>query len=100
MNHFTIRATDGLCLRVDPGDRCVQMVSQGAFGYLCILRPIINRSPVYIKSGAAYPFGGVEIEVLDFAMVEVGRQANAVVRQVRLFSQDCDVVYSRPSIVF
>jgi hypothetical protein len=55
---------------------------------------------VRIRSGTAYPFRGVEVEVLDFAMVEVGRQANAVVRQVRLFSQYYDVVSSRPSIVF
>ena len=46
------------------------------------------------------PVGGVQIEVLNLAMVEETGQPHAVVGKMRLFSKHCDVVLSCSRVIF
>jgi hypothetical protein len=46
----------------------------------------------------AYPLFRIEIQALDVAMLEEGRQPDTVIRNVRLLSDYNDIVFAPPSI--
>jgi hypothetical protein len=51
-------------------------------------------------SGAAYPFYWVEVQVLDFAVLKEGCQADAVVGDMLLLADHGDVVFPCPRVQF
>jgi hypothetical protein len=49
---------------------------------------------------ATYPVLWIQIQVLDFPVVEVTRQSHAIVRQMCLFADDHDVILAASRIEF
>ena len=51
------------------------------------------------KVSMSYPFFRVHVQLLDFAVVEECGEADSVVSEVRLFTENGDVVLAIPGIV-
>jgi hypothetical protein len=48
----------------------------------------------------AYPFLGVEIQILDLPMLEEASQSHSIVCQMCLLANDCDIVFSSLRVKF
>lgn len=79
---LSVVAGDGLAVLVDGRDFLVEMPAQRVLGAHIVFVPCQR----------------VEVELLDLAMFEKGGEADAVVGEMRLFANDCNVVLARAGI--